>query len=61
MPYQHLIRIVIASAAVGLFLAFTLPLLETQKAQATPALAKGRPCSDCHTGSPPTKKNVKKK
>jgi hypothetical protein len=28
---------------------------------ATPALAKGKPCSACHSGSPPSKQNLKKK
>jgi hypothetical protein len=28
-------------------------------AAATPQLAKGRPCSTCHAGSPPSKKYVK--
>ena len=31
-----------------------------QEAKATPALAKGKPCGACHTGTPPTKKNVKR-
>ena len=36
-------------------LAFTMPI-----AHATPEMAKGQPCSNCHTGSPPTKSNAKK-
>jgi hypothetical protein len=54
-------KVAIVSAAVGIFLALTLPMLEIEKAQATPAIAKGRPCSTCHAGSPPSKQNLKKK
>lgn len=60
MEYQHVIRVAIVSAAVGLIFAFSLPLFEAQKSLATPAIGKGRPCGDCHTSSPPSKKNVKK-
>jgi hypothetical protein len=38
-----------------------MPMFEIQKAQATPAIAKGQPCGNCHSGSPPSKANVKKK
>jgi hypothetical protein len=36
-------------------LTFTMP-----HAKATPQLANGKPCDTCHTGSPPSKANVKK-
>jgi hypothetical protein len=34
--------------------------LTLSSAQATPKLAKGKPCGTCHTGSPPSKSNLKK-
>ena len=60
MRYAGAIKLAIVSGALGLFLAFTMPMFEIQKAQATPAIAKGQPCGNCHTGSPPSKKNLKK-
>ena len=54
------IKVAVVAVAVGAFLTLTLPLFETQQAQATPAIAKGRPCSTCHSGSPPSKKNLKR-
>jgi hypothetical protein len=60
MIMRHANKVTIVSVAVGVFLAFTLPMFETQQAQATPAIAKGRPCGTCHAGSPPSKKNLKK-
>ncbi len=61
MQYAGAIKLAIVTGALGLFLAFTMPMFEIQKAQATPALAKGQPCGNCHSGSPPSKANVKKK
>jgi len=61
MQYASAMKVAIVSAAVGMFLTFTLPMFEIEKAQATPAIAKGRPCSTCHAGSPPSKQNLKKK
>ena len=55
------IKLAVVSAAVGVFLTFTLQMFEPQPAMATPAIAKGRPCSTCHAGSPPSKQNLKKK
>jgi hypothetical protein len=57
---QHAIKVAIVSLAVGVFFTFTLPLFETQQALATPTIAKGRPCGTCHSGSPPSKQNLKK-
>ena len=42
------------------FLALAMNSLTLSSAQATPKLAKGKPCGTCHTGSPPSKSNVKK-
>jgi hypothetical protein len=60
MWYAWAIKVAIVSGAVAIFLVLTMPMFETQTAQATPAIAKGRPCGTCHTGSPPGKGNVKK-
>jgi NADH:ubiquinone oxidoreductase subunit 6 (subunit J) len=60
MQYAGAIKLAILSGALGLLLAFTMPMFDVQKAQATPAIAKGQPCGNCHTGSPPSKKNLKK-
>jgi len=55
------------SVATGLVNAATMTLLTgtvlaftISAAWATPELGKGQPCSNCHTGSPPTKSNAKK-
>jgi len=60
MRYGRAIKLAALSGAFGLLLAFTMPMFEIQKAQATPAIAKGKPCGNCHSGSPPSKKNLKK-
>ena len=60
MQYVGAAKLAIVSGAIGLFLIFTLPLFDTQQALATPAIAKGQPCKNCHTGSPPSKSNLKK-
>ena len=54
------IKAAILSVALGVFLSFTMSVFETQQAQATPAIAKGQPCGNCHSGSPPSKQNLKK-
>ena len=49
-------------AAVALFfLTVAMSSLTVSGAQATPAIAKGKPCTTCHAGSPPSKSNLKKK
>ena len=60
MRYANALKVAIVSGAVALFFTFILSVFETQTAQATPAIAKGRPCSTCHAGSPPSKKNLKR-
>lgn len=50
-----------AALAAAALLAITGLTVTSQVASATPALAKGKACPVCHTGSPPTKANVKKK
>ena len=41
-------------------LTLAMNLLMVSSAQATAELAKGKPCTACHTAKPPTKDNVKK-
>ncbi len=54
----------IVTAVVGtvivFFLALAMNSLTMSSAQATAKIAKGKPCNTCHTGSPPSKSNVKK-
>jgi hypothetical protein len=51
----------VAIAALALFfLTVATSSLTMSGAQATPAIAKGKPCGTCHTGSPPSKANLKK-
>ena len=47
-------------AAVGTAIALVLTLA-MPGAQATPELGKGKKCDTCHTGTPPSKDNAKKK
>ena len=54
----------IVATVIGTVIIFFLTLamnsLTMSSAQATPQIAKGKPCTTCHTGSPPNKSNVKK-
>ncbi len=43
------------------FVTLSMNSLTVSSAQATPAIAKGKPCGACHAGSPPSKSNLKKK
>jgi hypothetical protein len=47
----------VVTATVAL-LAFAMLAVATPNAMATPALAKGQPCTACHAGSPPTAANL---
>ncbi|MFY9895716.1 MAG: hypothetical protein WAK63_16475 [Xanthobacteraceae bacterium] len=47
----------VAVAALAL-LAAAFVTFDTPTAMATPAIAKGKPCTTCHTGSPPSKSNL---
>ena len=42
------------------FFTFAVLTFAMPNAQATPAIAKGKRCSTCHAGSPPSKANLKK-
>jgi hypothetical protein len=58
------IKLAIVSGFVGtatlVLLTFTMLTFTTPSADATPEIAKGRPCSTCHAGSPPSKSNLRK-
>jgi hypothetical protein len=41
-------------------LTFSMVQFVASKAEATPAIAQGKPCSDCHTSSSPSKNDLKK-
>lgn len=62
MQYSKAIKsaIVRGSVAVATLALLTATMLtfETPSANATPAIAKGKPCTTCHAGSPPSKSNL---
>ncbi len=64
MQYIKAINFAVVSgfvaAAALVLLTFAMLTFATPNAQATPAIAKGKPCTTCHTGSPPSKSNLKK-
>jgi hypothetical protein len=64
MQYLKAINFAIVSGFVGaaalVLLTFAILAFATPNAQATPAIAKGQPCTNCHSGSPPSKSNLKK-
>ena len=64
MRYVMAIKLAIVSGFVGTatlaLLTFAMLTFATPTADATPDIAKGRPCSTCHAGSPPSKSNLKK-
>src|SRR3974390_2461981 len=47
-------------AVTLVFFTFAVLTFAIPTAQATPAIAKGKPCGTCHAGSPPSKANLKK-
>ena len=46
------IVIAVIGTVVVFFLTVAMSSLTMPSAQATPAIAKGKPCSNCHTGTP---------
>jgi len=64
MQKPKAIRLAIMSGFVGavtlVFFTSAELTFATPNAQATPAIAKGKPCNTCHAGSPPSKANLKK-
>jgi hypothetical protein len=63
MQKPKAIRLAIMSGFVGAvtLVLFAVLTFAIPTAQATPAIAKGKPCGTCHAGSPPSKANLKKK
>ncbi len=49
---------VLAGAATLTLLTFAMLTVSTPNASATPVLAKGQPCTTCHSGTPPSKANL---
>ena len=64
MPYPKAIKFAVVTGFGGtaalVVLTFAMLTFATSNAEATPAIAKGKPCSNCHAGSPPSKSNLKK-
>ena len=63
MQKWEAIRLAVMSGFVGAvaLVLFAVLTFAVPNAQATPAIAKGKPCGTCHAGSPPSKANLKKK
>ena len=62
MPSATKTRIVTTAigAAVVFLVTIAMNSVTVSPAKATPQIAQGKPCGTCHTGSPPSKANVKK-
>ena len=60
MIKSGIVSAVIAAVAL-FFLTVAMSSLTVSSAEATPAIAKGKPCTTCHAGSPPSKSYLKKK
>ena len=62
MRFAKISKSGLVSAAIGavalFFLTVAMNSLAVSSAQATPAIAKGKPCGTCHAGSPPSKSNL---
>ena len=50
---------IVGTASAGL-LTLLMVQFVTPRAEATPAIGQGKPCSACHTSSSPSKNDVKK-
>jgi hypothetical protein len=63
MQYKREILRAIASAVAGVatlvFVVCAMLTFAPPEGQATPVIAKGKPCTTCHAGSPPNKSNLK--
>ena len=64
MQHVKALKLAIVSGFVGTatlaLLTVAMLTFATPNAHATPAIAKGKPCTTCHAGSPPNKSNLKK-
>lgn len=65
MQYAKAIKVAIVNGLVGtmtaVLLTFVTVPFASSTAEATPALAKGKPCGSCHSSSKPSKSDLKKK
>jgi hypothetical protein len=65
MQFATTLKLAIISALAGtvtaVLLTFATAPFASFEAEATPAMAKGQPCTACHTSSKPSKSDVKKK
>jgi hypothetical protein len=62
MQYAKALKMTIARGFLGaalVLLTFALFMSATPNAQATPALAKGKPCNTCHSSLRPSKYELK--
>jgi cytochrome c551/c552 len=50
----------IVGTAGAVLLTLSMVQFVAPRAEATPALAQGKPCNSCHTSSSPSKEDVKK-
>ena len=57
MEYARAIKVTLMIVTLGFLVTFAAP--NFGEAHATPEIGKGQPCGNCHTGSPPSKKNLK--
>jgi len=53
-------KITLIGAAAAFVLTIAMSSMMVSTAKATPQIAQGKPCGTCHTGSPPSKGNLKK-
>jgi hypothetical protein len=58
MQNPKVIKSVIVSGIGAAMLTFAMLTFTTPNASATPVLAKGQPCTACHTATPPSKSNL---
>jgi hypothetical protein len=65
MQYAKAIKVTIVNGLVGtmtaVLLTFVTVPFASSTAEATAALAKGKPCGSCHSSSKPSKTDLKKK
>jgi hypothetical protein len=47
--------------ATSVFLTVAIVQFAAPEAEATPAMAKGKPCSTCHSSASPSKSDIKRK
>ena len=59
---KTLTSIIVCMVGIAAAVLLTLVMIEfaVPRAEATPAIAKGKACSACHTSSKPNKKDVKR-